>query len=61
MVGECDFAQLDLLVRKMPSARITFTTLEALVMWTNNRTAQWLDSLPQEDKERYMKNAEPLS
>ena len=55
MVGERDFAQLDLLVRKMPSARTT--TLEALVMWANNGTSQWLDSLPPDEKEKYMKSA----
>lgn len=55
MVGERDFAQLDLLVRKMPSARTT--TLEALVMWANNGTSQWLNSLPAKEKAQFMKSA----
>ena len=39
----------------MHSARTT--TLEALVMWANNRNSERLDSLPTEDKEYNMNSA----
>eukprot|EP00057_Strongylocentrotus_purpuratus_P029094 XP_011683568.1 PREDICTED: uncharacterized protein LOC105447354 isoform X1 [Strongylocentrotus purpuratus] len=59
MIGERDFAQLDLLVRKKPSARIT--TLEALIMWTNNKMPEWLDSLSEKERGKYMKAARQCS
>eukprot|EP00057_Strongylocentrotus_purpuratus_P011916 XP_011666390.1 PREDICTED: uncharacterized protein LOC105439273 [Strongylocentrotus purpuratus] len=45
MIGERDFALLDMLVRQKPSARTS--SLEALIMWTNNKTSTWLHNLPQ--------------
>lgn len=59
MIGERDFAQLDLLIRKKPSARIT--TLETIIMWTNNKTPEWLDSLTQEQRSQYMTAARQCS
>ena len=52
LIGECDFAQLDLLIQKKPSACLT--TLETIIMWTNRKTPEWLDSLTQEQQSKYM-------
>lgn len=59
LVGERDFAQLDLLIRTKPAARTV--TLESLVMWCNNKTPQWLESLPAETKTAYMASARSCS
>lgn len=52
LIGERDFAQLDMLVRQKPAARVS--TLETIVMWTNNKTPEWLESLSEEDRAKYM-------
>ncbi len=54
-----DFAQLDMLVRQKPAARVT--TLETIIMWTNNKTPEWLDGLSEEERIRYMKVAREQS
>ena len=59
MIGERDFAQLDLLIRKKPSARLI--TLETIIMWTNNKTPEWLDSLTHEQRSQYMTAARQCS
>lgn len=59
LIGERDFAQLDLLIRKKPSARLT--TLETIIMWTNNKTPEWLDSLTPEQRSKYMTAARQCS
>jgi hypothetical protein len=48
-LSERDFAQLDILMRTNPSA--STTTFEFIIMWTNNKTSDWLNSLPA-DKEQ---------
>ena len=55
MVGERDFAVLDLLVRQKPAARTT--SLEALIMWAHNKTSSWLATLDPETKTKYMTEA----
>ena len=55
VVGERDFAWLDFLVRQKPSARTI--TLETIIMWSNNGTRLWLDSLDEETKATYMAEA----
>ena len=55
IISERDFAQLDLQLRVKPSARIE--THEALVMWRNNKTSAWLNSLPPENKKRLFEDA----
>ena len=52
VIGERDFALLDLMVRQRPNAQTI--TLEALTMWTNNGTVKWLDGLETDTKNRYM-------
>lgn len=59
LIGERDFAQLDHLIRQEPSARMT--TLEAIIMWTNSKTPEWLDGLGEEDRKKYMKTARKCS
>lgn len=46
---------LDLLLHLKPAARLI--SHEALVMWTNNKTTAWLNSLSPEDKEKCMADA----
>ena len=55
MIGERDFALLDLLVRQKPNARTI--TLEAIIMWMNNKTVKWLDGLDADTKSKYMEAA----
>jgi len=54
-VSERDFAQLDYLMRVKPSASVA--TYESVVMWTNNKTANWLQSLPKEECEAVLNDA----
>ena len=42
-ISEADFAMLDLLIRKKPNASIN--ALDALIMWSQNKTMKWLDTL----------------
>ena len=55
IVSERDFAQLDLQLRIKPSARMV--THEALIMWKNNKTVLWLESLPVKEKEKLLADA----
>ena len=59
LIGERDFAQLDMLVRQKPSARLV--ALEAIIMWTNNKLPDWLDNLSDDDRSKYMKAARQCS
>ncbi|XP_072051465.1 uncharacterized protein [Amphiura filiformis] len=59
MVGERDFAVLDLLIRQKPAARTT--SLEALIMWSNNKTSTWLNDLDPDTKQKYMAEARTRS
>ena len=49
------FGAFDLLLHLKPAARLI--SHEALVMWTNNKTTTWLNSLSPEDKEKCMADA----
>ena len=42
MISERDFAKLDRLLREKPNA--STLSLEAMVLFSNNRTASWLSS-----------------
>ncbi|XP_041475676.1 uncharacterized protein LOC121424143 [Lytechinus variegatus] len=55
LIGERDFAILDILVRQKPSARVI--SLEALIIWTNNKTAAWLEDLDEERRTELMTEA----
>ena len=45
VISERDFGQLDRLLREKPNA--STLSLEAMVLFSNNKTAQWLNSKPQ--------------
>jgi len=55
MVSERDFGVFDLLLHLKPAARLI--SHETLVMWTNNETTPWLNSLLPEEKEKCMAEA----
>ena len=54
-ISEADFAILDLLVRKKPNASIN--TFDALILWSKNKTVEWLDNLPIGEKQGLFKDA----
>jgi E1A/CREB-binding protein len=54
-VSERDFAQLDMLMRSKPSAAVT--TFEAIIMWSNNKTSDWLNSLSPEEQAKVINEA----
>ena len=55
MASERDFGVFDLLLHLKPAARLL--SHEALVLWTNNKTTSWLNSLSPEDNEKCMAEA----
>lgn len=59
MIGERDFAILDMLIRKKPNARIA--SLEAVIMWTNNKTSQWVHSLDDDTRGKLLAEARARS
>ena len=50
MASERDFGVFDLLLHLKPAARLI--SHEALILWTNNKTTSWLNSLSPEDKQK---------
>lgn len=55
MIGKRDFAMLDMLVHPKLSARIA--SLEAIIMWTNNKTSQWVHSLDEDTRGKLLAEA----
>ena len=55
MASERDFGVFDLLFHLKPAARLI--SYEGLVLWTNNKTTSWLNSLSPEDKQKCMAEA----
>jgi len=55
VVSERDFAKLDRLLREKPNA--TTLSLEAMVLFSNNRTMKWLNSKPAEEVRHLLQNA----
>ncbi|KAK3084521.1 hypothetical protein FSP39_014699 [Pinctada imbricata] len=53
--SERDFAQLDVLMRCKPSAGTT--AYESIIMWTNNKTSNWLSSLSEQEREDILDDA----
>ena len=41
--SERDFGMLDMIIKNKPAAGVHI--LEVVIMWTNNKTAEWLTSL----------------
>ena len=58
-VSERDFAKLDRLLREKPNA--TTIALEGLVLFSNNKTAQWLNEKSFEDREALFKKARKIA
>ena len=58
-VSERDFAKLDRLLREKPNA--TTIALEGLVLFSNNKTAQWLNEKSLEDREALFKKARKIA
>ncbi|VDI71580.1 E1A/CREB-binding protein [Mytilus galloprovincialis] len=53
--SERDFAQLDMLVRLKPSA--TTVAYESIIMWSNNKTSNWLSKLSDTDRNKIIDDA----
>jgi E1A/CREB-binding protein len=54
-VSERDFGSLDLLIRMKPAA--TTLCYESVILWTNNKTSEWLNSLDHDIKNKLLDNA----
>ena len=54
-VSEHDFTKLDRLLREKPNA--TTLSLEAMILFTNNKTASWWRAKPTEEVQELMKKA----
>ena len=54
-VSERDFAQLDRLLREKPNASIL--SLEAMVLFSNNKTARWLNEKSQAERSLLLQKA----
>ena len=54
-ISERDFAKLDRLLREKPNA--TTLSLEAVILFSNNKTAKWLQSKTAEEKEELFHKA----
>ena len=58
-VSERDFAQLDRLLRKKPNA--TTLSIEAMILFSNNKTARWLNSKSEEERQQLTQKARTLA
>ena len=58
-ISERDFAQLDRLLRQKPNA--TTTSLEGMILFTNNKTAKWLNEKSEEEREVLLARARKKS
>ena len=54
-ISKRGFAKLDRLLREKPNA--STLSLEAIVLFSNNKTASWLQSKPQDEKEKLLRKA----
>ena len=54
-VSERDFAQLDRLLREKPNA--TILSLEAMILFSNNKTAKWLSEKSQAERSKLLQKA----
>ena len=59
IISERDFALFDVLLKQKPGARTS--SLEALIMWSNNKPAEWLYSLPEEERASYQKESRKMA
>ena len=54
-VSERDFGSLDFLLRMKPAA--STLCYESVILWTNNKTSEWLNSLEPEEKVQVLDHA----
>ena len=59
IISEREFALFDVLLKQKPGARTS--SLEALIMWSNNKPAEWLYSLPEEERASYQKESRKMA
>ena len=59
VISERDFAKLDRLLCEKPNA--STLTLEAMVLFSNNKTAQWLNSKPQAEVKVLLQKARKVA
>ena len=59
VISERDFAKFDRFLRKKPNA--STLSLEAMIMFTNNKTASWLNSKTDKDREEIMRQARSIT
>ena len=59
VISERDFAKLDRFLREKPNA--TTLSLEAMIMFANNKTASWLNTKTLKEREELMKKAQSIS
>ena len=57
--SERDYAIFDVLLRSKPFARVA--SMEALIMWANNKPANWLDSLPDDLAKQYHEDSRKMA
>ena len=53
VISERDFAKLDRLLREKPNA--TTLSLEGIILFSNNKTATWLQDKSPKEKELFQK------
>ena len=56
---ERDFAVLDRLMREKPNA--TYIALEAVILFSHNKTSEWIDKKSSKEKERLLKAAREMA
>ena len=59
VISERDFAKFDRFLREKPNA--STLSLEAMIMFTNNKTASWLNTKTSKEREELMKKARNLT
>ena len=59
VISERDFARLDRLLREKPNA--STLSLEAMVLFSNNRTASWLSSKSADETQKLLQQARTLA
>ena len=59
IISERDFAKLDRLLREKPNA--TTIALEGIILFSNNKTAQWLHEKSPQDREAIFKRARKVA
>ena len=59
IISERDFAIFDNLLREKPNARVL--SLEAMIMWAQNKPSDWLDGSDEQSRAQKHKNARKMA